>query len=757
MYKGALFTCVVCFVVPTYAQSPPLFEPPEFPSVSPGPGATHDGTSCFLLAQGTVTPGDVDWVQVSIPWASVQTVVDVDFPAGAGGSALLAARVGGSSVFNISDNNNTRDALCGLSGGTTPAGSPADSAVDLRATPRRSVINVGVTGAEDITFTGAHNQTFDYDVWVFLNPILCRSDADCNDNLACTTDSCDTVTGICTNAPQHALCDNGRWCDGAEVCSDTLGCRPGIRPNCDDGVGCTDDTCDETNDRCVHTADDFLCDTGTFCGGIGQCDPVADCQPAAPPACDDGVPCTDDYCDPDLDDCVHVPDDAVCDNGRFCDGAEACHPSQGCVSVSPPDCGDGVACTRDSCDDAIAGCVHQPDDSLCDNGLFCDGAERCDPSQNCVAGPPPTCDDGLTCTADTCDESTARCLHRSDDSACDDGLFCNGIETCDASAGCLGGPAPDCDDGVGCTADGCDETGDTCVHQPDDSRCDNGRFCDGTETCDAVGDCRAGTPPNCDDGVACTRDSCDEATLSCLHATDDAACDDGTFCNGQEVCDPQAGCQAGADPCPNRQCRESDAQCVDCLADTDCGDGDLCNGLETCDPSGQCRPGAPPCGADAQCDPETGECVQAGGVVLDVRPGQCPNPLRTGVPGQLPVSLVAVGAFEVRTIEVRSIRLERADGVGLPVVPQLGPPGPRPVVADVTSPGAGGCACGPVAPDGLPDLTLKFDVEELVQQLRLGRLAAGTSVDLVVTGKLRDGSSFRAGDCVVIARPVLRD
>src|SRR5215475_2897491 len=37
--------------------------------------------------------------------------------------------------------------------------------------------------------------------------------------------------------------------------------------------------------------------------------------------------------------------------------------------------------------------------------------------------------------------------------------------------------------------------------------CSDGNFCNGTELC-VAGACAAGTPPSCDDGVACTADSC---------------------------------------------------------------------------------------------------------------------------------------------------------------------------------------------------------------------------------------------------------
>jgi hypothetical protein len=44
-----------------------------------------------------------------------------------------------------------------------------------------------------------------------------------------------------------------------------------------------------------------------------------------------------------------------------------------------------------------------------------------------------------------------------------------------------------------------------------------------------------GTPPVCDDGVACTLNACDEASDSCISTPID--CDDGQWCNGTESCD----------------------------------------------------------------------------------------------------------------------------------------------------------------------------------------------------------------------------
>jgi endonuclease/exonuclease/phosphatase family metal-dependent hydrolase len=129
--------------------------------------------------------------------------------------------------------------------------------------------------------------------------------------------------------------------------------------------------------------------------------------------------------------------------------------------------------------------------------------------------------------------TTPECVDNAD---CDDGLFCNGQETCNAQSQCEAGTPPDLADGVGCTIDTCDEATDTIVHTPDDSACDNGLYCDGAETCDAVDDCQPGVAPDPDDGVDCTIDTCDEATDTVVHTPDDSFCDDGDPCNGTEVC-----------------------------------------------------------------------------------------------------------------------------------------------------------------------------------------------------------------------------
>jgi len=194
------------------------------------------------------------------------------------------------------------------------------------------------------------------------------------------------------------------------------------------------------------------------------------------------------------------------------------------------------------------------------------------------------------------------------DPECDDGLYCNGTETCNAGT-CEAGTPVDCADGVACTVDSCNETTDSCESTPSDALCDDGLFCDGAETCDAVLGCQAGTPVDCTDGVDCTVDSCNETTDSCDQVPDDGFCADGVFCNGSEVCDPVLGCQAGGDPCPGLFCDETADTCVECFDAGDCDDGLYCNGAETC-AGGTCQAGADPCPGQS-CDEEGDTCIAA--------------------------------------------------------------------------------------------------------------------------------------------------
>jgi hypothetical protein len=409
----------------------------------------------------------------------------------------------------------------------------------------------------------------------------------CDDGIGCTTDACDTTLDACTHTPVDTACNDNVFCNGAETCSATLGCQPGTPPSCDDGISCTADFCDQTNDQCAHVPTDTKCSDGLFCNGSEVCDPpngapLTGCRAGAPPNCDDGVACTTDACSEATKSCTHTPVNAMCDDNVFCNGQETCDVVAGCLAGTPVDCEDGLSCTADSCSEAQKKCVHTPVNAACDDGLYCNGVETCSPTgpapTGCLAGTPPACPpDSIACTVDACDEATKSCKHTpsnalcppgqfcvtaqggcttgtpcSNDAQCQDGNLCNGVETCTLGI-CKPGTPVDCNDGIGCTVDSCNPATGVCAHTPNDAFCNDGLVCNGAETCSAQSGCVAGTPVNCDDGIACTIDDCNEPNGACTHQPDDSLCSHGKLCNGIETCDVVKGCQPAAAPfvCPS--------------------------------------------------------------------------------------------------------------------------------------------------------------------------------------------------------------
>jgi len=213
--------------------------------------------------------------------------------------------------------------------------------------------------------------------------------APCTDDSACTDgDACDGA-GLCVVGPP-LVCDDGAFCNGAESCDPGTGCEAGVPPVVDDGISCTLDACDEVEDLITHTPDALLCDDGAFCNGAEVCDPLLDCQPGPAPVVDDGVACTLDACDEVGDVVTHTPDALVCDDGAFCNGAEECDPLLDCQPGQAPVVDDGVACTLDACDEVGDVVTHTPDAAACDDADPCT-ADSCDAITGCGHEPIPQC------------------------------------------------------------------------------------------------------------------------------------------------------------------------------------------------------------------------------------------------------------------------------------------------------------------------------------------------------------------------------
>ena len=438
-------------------------------------------------------------------------------------------------------------------------------------------------------------------------------DSLCDDSERCTDDVCNAMTG-CVSANNSDVCNDGLFCTNPDSC-DMGTCSNTPDRDCGDAVDCTIDTCSEGTNQCVNTPDDSSCDDGLFCDGAEICNALTGCEEGTPVDCsglDDQ--CAVGTCNETSDACEATPanEAAACDDGLFCTLNDAC--ASGTCTGDAPDCsGLDDQCNQGVCTEEAEGCTAQNinEGQPCDDGLACTENDVC--TAGVCAGTPLDCS-GLSdeCVNGVCTEEAMGCVAEPIDEggACDDGLFCTDGDICTGGT-CAGTPRT-CDDGVGCTNDSCDEDGDACVNEVDDGNCDDGAFCNGAETCDAVGDCQAGTDVDCS-GLEgpCVTASCNEGTDACeaTNVGNGTGCDDGLFCTDGDQCTDGtcAGsardCTDGVD-CTNDSCDEGGDACVNEVDDSNCDDGAFCNGAETCDAVSDCQ-----AGTDVDCSGLDGACT----------------------------------------------------------------------------------------------------------------------------------------------------
>jgi len=123
-------------------------------------------------------------------------------------------------------------------------------------------------------------------------------------------------------------------------------------------------------------------------------------------------------------------------------------------------------------------------------------------------------------------------------------------------------------------------------------------------------------------------------------------------------------------------------------------------------------------------------------VSVDIRPGSCPNPLNCKAQGVLPVAIAGTAELDAATIDPLTVRLAG-------VAPL------RSDIEDVTMPvepftGKQDCDtdCALTTPDGFDDLTLKFDLQEVVTALG-DAVQDGACVVTELTGNLRESAGSR--------------
>jgi len=188
----------------------------------------------------------------------------------------------------------------------------------------------------------------------------------CVETSLCTNNGIDKCFANSCNGT-HCVSYNTTTCEPSTLCS-TNGCNPStgecesnpvICP--DDNDFCTSVTCQPgigcvtTNTTCTVPLDRCFVSTG--------CDPATGNCGTTQIDCDDGVFCTVDSCDSNTG-CVHTPDDNLCDDPNPCTNYSQClnlSTTFDCVST-PVDCGgQGLYCSNLTCVDFF-GCSNEPRD-----------------------------------------------------------------------------------------------------------------------------------------------------------------------------------------------------------------------------------------------------------------------------------------------------------------------------------------------------------------------------------------------------------
>ena len=280
-----------------------------------------------------------------------------------------------------------------------------------------------------------------------ITPPNCSTNADCNDNNPCTTDTCATGTGgtkFCDNVPGNAgtvcrtstgVCDTAESCTGSSrdcpadaLASNTTVCRGSVGP-CDAVESCTG-----TSATCP--ADTFQ-STATECrASAGPCDVPENCTGSSAACPADGFRSTATVCRASAGPC-DVPESctgssAACPTDAVKVASEVCRASTGPCDMAETCTGTSAACPADGfqssttvCRAAAGDCdvaenctgtgTDCPADGFQGAGIVCrPSAGDCDVAETCSGSSPNCPPDGfqpstLVCRQVMCPGDSAAC------------------------------------------------------------------------------------------------------------------------------------------------------------------------------------------------------------------------------------------------------------------------------------------------------------------------------------------------------------
>ena len=283
--------------------------------------------------------------------------------------------------------------------GTAPGALKADRSLNI------GYFNVGmeltnVSGGRDIRFRDRQDP---YRPRLIVNyTVGCTSAADCNDNIACTTNVCNEgrceypvaanyclIGGTCYNNGQlnpgnacqscstsystgawwtrtNYACNDGNACTHTDLCRSNATCS-GTAYSCNDNKTCTADSCNGSG-GCNHSLIAGNCLIGGTCYARYAQNPANPCQECR------------DYWSAFYQTNWAYDNANACNDGNVCTHTDRC--SAGTCTGTGYSCDDGKTCTTDICNGS-GGCTHNVVAGSCLIGSTCYSNNELHPSNAC--------------------------------------------------------------------------------------------------------------------------------------------------------------------------------------------------------------------------------------------------------------------------------------------------------------------------------------------------------------------------------------
>ena len=354
----------------------------------------------------------------------------------------------------------------------------------------------------------------------------CDEFSECASTSTCLSGVCTTVNTVECNEYEDNPCFIGS-------CDVDYGCLYEFN----DGALCDDEDLCTLNTTCLSG----VCGQGTpkncyneyFCG-VSYCSPEYGCLFSMDNDCRQCTedcdcpehPCKKGYCDAGV--CAYDVDDRAlrgCDDGIFCNGQERCEMGS-CFLAKPPSCNDENPCTEDACSYTANQCVYTPIPNVpCDSpDDLCALEAQCDFEGHCLTTSSYVCDTSNPCRVSVgCSSESGVCEYI----MLNDGVPCASDDLCSVRAECHQGQCVSVED-VNCITDEwcvppgtCDTTTGACVYSQilDGYACSDDNWCSLGDTCSSNGYCVPGGYSPCDDILIddqCQKRVCISENQTCI-------------------------------------------------------------------------------------------------------------------------------------------------------------------------------------------------------------------------------------------------